>query len=510
MNQRFRLFPIGLIFCGVVAVADDWPRFRGPAGSGIARDSESLPCEWSPTTNVAWKIPLPGPGASSPIIVGHKVLVTCYSGYGVERENPGEIVNLVRNLVCIDLRTGDKLWQKNVSASLLEDPYDKSGVSSHGYASHTPVSDGGNVYCFFGKGGVYAFDLNGNELWNAEAGNESDPPRWGSSSSPIVHENSVIVTAAAESQSIIGFDKRTGEELWQQYATGLDGMWGTPTLVQVDEDRTDVVMLVAGELWGLDPKSGRLRWFADATSSQQAYTSVISQGDRVFAFSGAAAGSVALDIEGREGRTDTSPAWTSSASATYGTPVRHRSKLYVVSRGILTVLDANTGDRLEQIRLKNFRKTGNARFGSLDYASPVVVGDRLFYPNAGGQMFVFKLGEKTELLAVNQMTTEAETFWGTPAVSDGRMVVRSSKNLYCIADGIGLAKTHDEPIDPADQQQSNVISDDAPMADHGKVLQRDIAEEQFRKDAANANSQSAPFSTDGKPKRPQRPIPVKD
>jgi outer membrane protein assembly factor BamB len=510
MNQRLMLLPIGLLFCGVVAVADDWPRFRGPAGSGIAPDSELVPSEWSPTKNVSWKIPLPGPGASSPIIVGNKVLVTCYSGYGVNRENPGAIENLVRNLVCIDLRTGDQLWQKDVPASLPEDPYDKSGVSSHGYASHTPVSDGVNVYCFFGKGGVYAFDLNGNALWNAEAGKESDPPRWGSSSSPIVHENTVIVTAAAESQSIIGFDKRTGENLWQQYATGLDGMWGTPTLVQVDEDRADVVMLVARELWGLDPKSGKLRWFADATSSQQAYTSVISQGNRVFAFSGAAAGSVALDIEVREGRTDTSPAWNSSASATYGTPVRHQSKLYVVSRGILTILNAKTGDRLEQIRLRNFKKIGNARFGSLDYASPVVVGDRLFYLSAGGQMYVFKLGEKTELLAVNEMTTETETFWGTPAVSAGRLVVRSSKNLYCIADGIGLTKTHDEPIDPADRQQSNVVSDDAPMVDNEKVLVRDIAEEQFRKDAADAKSQSVPSSTDAKPERPQRPIPAED
>ena len=510
MNQRLMLLSIGLALWSLVAVACDWPRFRGPTGSGIAPDSELVPSEWSSTKNISWKIPLPGPGASSPIIVGNKVLVTCYSGYGVDRETPGDIENLVRNLVCIDLRTGDKLWQKNVPASLPEDPYDKSGVSSHGYASHTPVSDGLNMYCFFGKGGVYAFDLNGNELWNAEAGKESDPPRWGSSSSPIVHENTVIVTAAAESQSIIGFDKRSGEKRWQQYATGLDGMWGTPTLVQVDEVRTDVVMLVARELWGLDPKSGRLRWFADATSSQQAYTSVISQGDRVFAFSGEGAGSVALDIKAKEGRTDTSPVWTSSASATYGTPVRHQSKLYVVSRGILTVVDANTGDRLEQIRLQNFKKTGNARFGSLDYASPVVVGDRLFYLNAGGQMYVFKLREKTELLAVNEMTTETEAFWGTPAVSAGRMVVRSSTNLYCIADGIESAKTHDEPIDTADQQQFKVVPDDAPLADNEKVRQREIAEDRFRKDAANANSQSAPLSTDGKPERPQRPTTAED
>lgn len=94
--------------------------------------------------------------------------------------------------------------------------------------------------------------------------------------------------------------------------------------------------------------------------------------------------------------------------------------------------------------------------------------------------------------------------------SAGRMVVRSSKNLYCVADGIGLAITHDEPIGPADQQQSNVVPGDAPMADNEQVLQTDIAKEQFRKDAADANGQSATFSTDGKPDRPQRPIPAED
>lgn len=504
MLQRFGFLTLSITVYCLAAVADDWPRFRGPAGSGIATDSEALPSEWSPITNIAWKVPLPGPGASSPIIVGNKVLVTCYSGYGIDREDPGEIENLVRNLVCVDLRSGDKIWQRDIPASLPEDPYDKSGVSSHGYASHTPVSDGSNVYCFFGKGGVYAFDLNGNELWNAEAGKESDPPKWGSSSSPIVHEDTVIVTAAAESQSIIGFDKRTGQKLWQQFATGLDGMWGTPTLVQVEEDRTDLVMLVAKELWGLDPKTGKLRWFADATDSGQAYTSVISEGNRVFGFSGAGAGSVALDI----GVSETNLAWTSQASATYGTPVRHQSKLYVISRGVLTVLDANTGERLEQIRLKNFKETGNSRFGSLDYASPIVVGNRLFYLNAGGQIYVFQLGETTELLAVNNMTTENETFWGTPAVSSGRMTVRGSRHLYCINDDARSGPTQIDLIGSNQKQQSAAESNDVPIHENQSVAQQSRAEEQFRKDTADAKLQSAVPSSKGKANRPRRPMRV--
>ncbi len=511
MKQQTMLFPILLSVYGAVAVADDWPRFRGPNGSGIAVDSESLPNEWSPTRNVAWKTALPGPGASSPIIVGNKVLVTCYSGYGIDRENPGEIENLVRNLICIDLNTGAKLWQTDVPASLPEDPYDNSGVSSHGYASHTPVSDGINVYCFFGKGGVYAFDLDGNELWSAKAGKESDPPRWGSSSSPIVHEDTLVVTAAAESQSIIGFDKWTGQKLWQQYATGLDGMWGTPTLVKIDEDRTDIVLLVAKELWGLDPKTGRLRWFADATSSGQAYTSAISQGQRVYGFSGAGAGSVALDIKAGEDYSMTNIAWTSPTSATYGTPVLNQFKLYVISRGILTVLNANTGMRLEQLRLRNFKKTGNARFGSLDYASSIVVGNRLFYLNAGGQMYVFQLGETAKMLAVNELTRENETFWGTPAVSNGRMVLRSSKHLYCITDAAQMVqdtKSFKKLVESATDQQLRTASADGRPSRHIEASpQRDFAESQSATDAVNTARLAKPATVE-KAQRPKRPIPV--
>ncbi len=332
MNRLICLSVCCLLLPNAVLTADDWPRFRGPAGMGVASHSDALPSTWSPTNNLAWKITLPGPGASSPIIVGDKVLVTCYSGYGLERENPGKIENLVRHLVCVDLQTGETLWRQDIPAALPEDPYDQSGVSSHGYASHTPASDGINVYCFFGKGGVHAFDLNGNELWHADAGKGSDPPRWGSSSSPVVYQTTVIVTASAESQSIFGFDKFTGRQLWQHKSTDLDGMWGTPSLVKVAPNRTDLVMLVPGELWGLDPANGKIRWRTKATDSQQAYTSIISQGQRVFAFAGQDGGSLALDVEGSGDVPGVQTVWTGNVGATYASPVRHRDRIYVVAR----------------------------------------------------------------------------------------------------------------------------------------------------------------------------------
>ncbi len=422
--------------------ASDWTRFRGPDGSGVAVDSDSLPSTWSPTANLAWTTPLPGPGASSPIIVGGKAFVTCYSGYGLTQENPGDIENLARHLVCVDLQTGKVLWQKDVKAALPEDPYSGIGVTAHGYASHTPVSDGQNIYAFFGKGGVHAYDMDGKELWQAEVGKESDPTKWGSSSSPVVYNNTVIVTASAESQSIIGLDKQTGKELWRQEAEGLDGMWGTPSLVKIDEDRTDLVMCVAKEMWGLDPDNGKLRWFANATGAQQAYSSIILNGKRVLAFTGRGGGSIAIDAGGSGDISTTNTVWTGGETTSFASPVRHKSKVYVVSSGVVSVVDETNGEKVKQVRLAGAKQTGG-RFGSLDYPSPVIVGDRLFYLNGSGQMFVFDLTGELKQIAINQVTNEAETFWGSPAVSDGRMVLRSSKHLYCVADKCETVKAED-------------------------------------------------------------------
>ncbi|MEL7499808.1 MAG: PQQ-binding-like beta-propeller repeat protein [Planctomycetota bacterium] len=432
--------------------ADDWPRFRGPGGNGVATDASKIPTAWSPSANLAWKTEMPGPGASSPIIVGGKALITCYSGYGLSQENPGKIENLVRHLVCLDAKSGKKLWQKDVPVTLPEDPYAGIGVTAHGYASHTPVSDGKNVYAFFGKSGVHAFTLDGEPLWSADVGKESDPTKWGSSSSPIVYKNSVIVTASAESQAIVGIDKESGKELWRQEAEGLDGMWGTPTLVKVDDARTDLVMCVAKELWGLNPDNGELRWFADATGAQHAYSSVVIDGKRVYVFAGRGGGSVAVDAGGKGDISKSNTVWTGRDTASFASPVRYENKLFVISRGILTVVDSESGKRLQQLRLKGALQTGS-RYGSLDYASPVVVGDHLYYLNGSGQMYVFKIGDELEQVAVNRVTTEKEVFWGSPAISDGNLLIRSAKYLYCVKDQGDEVKPEDTQVADKDDEE---------------------------------------------------------
>ena len=102
--------------------AQDWMQFRGAGGAAASADA-NLPIKWDADANIKWKAELPGPGASSPIIVGDKVFLTCYSGYG--DKSKGKIEDLKRHLLCFDRSNGEILWQKSFDNSSIadEDPY---------------------------------------------------------------------------------------------------------------------------------------------------------------------------------------------------------------------------------------------------------------------------------------------------------------------------------------------------------------------------------------------------
>ena len=190
---------IGFVVCFSLAAsaadAADWLQFRGPGGLGVS-DDQNLPLEWSATKNLVWTTPLPGPGTSSPIVVGKRVYLTCYTGYGVDAKNVGEMNDLKRHLLCIDRTNGKILWSKVFDPVLPEHKYDGEG-SYHGYAASTPASDGERLVVFFGKSGVYCFDLDGKQLWHQTVGKGQSG--WGSGASPMLYKNMVIVNASVES-----------------------------------------------------------------------------------------------------------------------------------------------------------------------------------------------------------------------------------------------------------------------------------------------------------------------
>ncbi len=444
--------------------AEDWSRFRGPNGSGVASDAKSLPTSFSATENLQWKMPLPGPGSSSPIVVGEKVLITCWSGYGVSREDPGDMKALKLHLMCFDRKSGKQLWDKAIDAHYPEEEY-RGMFAEHGYASHTPASDGKHVFVFFGKTGLYAFDLEGKELWHKSVGTGTGDKGWGTASSPILYKDLVIVTASAESQSLVAFKKETGEQAWKQEADGLIGTWGTPVLVEVDKSRTDLVLGVPYEVWGLNPETGKLRWLCEAAQDQSYCSSVVAKDDIVYAIEGRGGGSFAIKAGGKDDVTKTNMVWSGSGRNRIGTPVVADGKIYFVSGKVVNCLDAATGKELYQGRLTSksgggepqpqsaappaggpggggggggFGGFGGGRggrgggMGGQDYSSPVVGDGKLYYVARNGEIFVVKLGDKFEQISANRLTSDTEDFSASPAISDKQIFIRSSKHLYCV------------------------------------------------------------------------------
>lgn len=211
--------------------ATDWRGFRGSYANATASDDSKPPIRWSDDNNLKWKVKLPGPGASSPIVVGDRVFVTCYSGYGVERD-AGSVDDLKRHLLCVEKDNGKLLWEKTIPSTVEEDPY-RGYITEHGYASSTPVSDGKRVFVQFGKTGVLAFDLEGEQLWKTGIGTESNSKRWGSAASPTLYADMLIVNASYESQSLYALDISTGKEIWKTAAEGVDYTYGSPLIAKL-------------------------------------------------------------------------------------------------------------------------------------------------------------------------------------------------------------------------------------------------------------------------------------
>ncbi|HLU50497.1 MAG TPA: PQQ-binding-like beta-propeller repeat protein, partial [Planctomycetota bacterium] len=119
----------------IPVTAADWQQFRGPGGQGASTE-KGIPARFSADENVAWKKELPGPGASSPIVVGDRVIVTSYSGYGRDVEKAGEMEDLRLWVVAMRASDGESLWKREISPRLPE----SEEVRDHGYAAPTPAS----------------------------------------------------------------------------------------------------------------------------------------------------------------------------------------------------------------------------------------------------------------------------------------------------------------------------------------------------------------------------------
>jgi outer membrane protein assembly factor BamB len=399
------LLPVHTIF------AVNWPQFRGPGGLGISQE-RGLPVTWSETENVAWKSTMPGYGSSSPIALDGKLYITCYSGYGMANES-GRMDDLMLHLVCIDSKTGKILWDKQIKPVLPEE----KRVRDHGYAAHTPVTDGEDIYVFFGKSGVFKFDLQGNQIWQTSVGTKTHA--WGSGTSPILYENLVIVNASVESGSLVAIDKTSGKEIWR--AQGMDSSWNTPHLVKTNDGGYELAVTVKKWVLGFDLKTGNELWRCGAIDDYIC-PSIVSHKGIVYAMGGRSSKAVAVRSGGRGNVTNTHKLWQADVGANVCSPVVYDDHLYWVSDRNQTAYCINLTDG---------SVTYSERIGPQPYASALLADGRLYVVTRNGGTLVLTAKPQFERLALNKLD-DRSTFNASAIAYNSTLILRSNKNLYCI------------------------------------------------------------------------------
>ncbi|MCY2974469.1 MAG: PQQ-binding-like beta-propeller repeat protein [Planctomycetota bacterium] len=404
-----------------------WNRFRGPNGTGVSLDT-TIPTEWSDTKNLRWKTKLPGSGASSPVLTKAHAFVTSYSGYGEEGQL-GDIKQLKRHLSCIDRSTGAIVWTRSVNNEQREDPYQGMGVPEHGYATNTPATDGKSVYAFLGKSGVHAFDLNGNPLWNVSVGTESGNRGWGSAASLIVYGDLLIVNASEESQAIVALEKATGKVAWKAEASTLESTYGTPAIVKISDTRDDLVIAVPGEVWGMNPLTGKLAWFAETSLTDNLSPSVVIDGKTIYAFGGyRSSGSLAMQAGGKGDVSKSNILWTGRNSSYVASPVLLDRRLYWIDdRGMYYCINAETGELIHKSRTPGIDTRGRPV-----YASPVAINGKVYAQTRTSGVLVINPSDKLDIVAQNTFDSDTTEFNATPAIDAGQLFLRSNSHLYCV------------------------------------------------------------------------------
>lgn len=406
-----------VVLLGVAAHAADWTQFRGPGGLGVSEET-GLPARWSSEQNIVWKAEMPGPGASSPITTGGRVFVTCYSGYGLE-PGQGDQQDLRRHLLALDRKSGKALWQKTFMPKLPEHKYQGEG-SYHGYAASTPTTDGTRLYVFFGKSGVFCFDTDGKELWHASVGEGING--WGSGSSPLIYKHLLIVNASVESGSLVALDRMTGEEVWRK--GGIRSSWNTPMLAGPQGQR-ELVVSIRDHVLSFDPDTGDERWRAEGVH-RYVCPSVIYHRNTVYALGGGRT-SLAVRMGGTGDVTESHGVWRLNKGANVSSPIYYQGHLYWTRDGTtICCQDPATGEMVYEQR----PSPGAGRV----WASPVLADGKLYYVSQHKGTYVVAAGPKFELLAHNVFEDDDTRTNASLAVSDGQLLLRTDRNVYCIGE----------------------------------------------------------------------------
>jgi outer membrane protein assembly factor BamB len=403
------------VFASSAVLAAEWSQFRGPGGNGSS--DEAAPISWGANKNIVWKTKLTGRGASSPIVWRDRIFLTGYSGYGISNDENATKADLKLHVMSFDRNTGSQLWNKSIAASESTQKYGKR-VADHGYATSTPVTDGEAVYGFFGVSGVVAYDFDGNLLWQAQVGDKT--AGFGSASSPVLHENLIIVNASIESGTVFAFDKKTGKEAWK--IEEINKAWTSPCLAQVG-DSTELIINQKETIYGFDPATGKKLWWCKGIEDYVVPVPVHHDGV-VYCLGGRSNRSIAIKLGGRGDVTESHKLWHVNIGANVTSPVFYDGRIYCASdKGVAFCLDAKTGEEVYRERIPTRSRI---------YASIIRSGKHFYVTTRDAGIIVLEATPEYKEVGINKIEDDENLLNASPAVDNNQLLIRSDSYLYCI------------------------------------------------------------------------------
>jgi len=393
------------------ARAGDWPWWRGPSLNGVAESRQQAPVAWSKTDNVAWTVPVPGRGHSSPTVVGNRIFLTT-ADYQAQ----------VQSIICFDRATGKQLWKHDVNQGGLPSRINRKNT----HASASVACDGSMLFAAFLNHDsiqVVAVDLSGKPVWEQVAGKHTpDEYKNGYAASPLLYGNLVIIANDFDGDAfLVALDRKTGEQTWK---TPRPSRINYASPIVADVAGRHQLLISGGDIVAsYDPRSGEQLWKAAATTMATAGT-MVWEGDLVFASGGyPVAETVCIRADG-SGKVQ----WRNNQKCYEQSMLVVDGHLYAINdNGIALCWNAQTGEEQWRERLR----------GPIS-ASPVLAGENIYASNELGTTWVYRATpEKFVLVKKNQLGTET---FATPIICGNQIFLRvgdssggqQQETLYCI------------------------------------------------------------------------------
>jgi outer membrane protein assembly factor BamB len=424
-------FVSAVIWVAASCAGDDWPQFRGPAGDGVSQ-SAGLPVTWSETNNVAWKVPIPGLGRSSPVVLGERVWITTAvksppptqpAGTDVAQGDAGSppaSETLSLGLVCLDRASGKLLY--HAEAFTVDRPAPIHGLNS--YATPTPVAEPGRVYCDFGTFGTACLNSDtGRVLWRARLPVDH---QLGPGSSPAVFRNWLLVVRdGCDAQYVAALDKATGKIAWkterppiQAEGPAFKKSFSTPLIVETG-GRAQAIIIGPQWVVSYEPETGKEIWRVHHGKGYSiAPRPVFGHGMAYVCTGDYVAQLWAIHADGRGDVTESRVAWKATSQIPLmSSPILVAGQLYFVSdAGVISCLDALTG-----------KLSWRERIGGNYAASPIYAGGRIYFFSREGKTTVLRPDKEFVRLAENRL---AGTVIASPAISGDSIILRTDTHLY--------------------------------------------------------------------------------